>query len=213
MRATEHFSLTKRLMHLVKPLNQILPVRLIMLATGVALTACGGVVTPANEQVEDAFFADDNFNLETAEVDITEENPFTFDSELLPTDFLATQEPESVSQLPDLQQRTFFFDFNSDIVRPPSYAALDSHATNIRQSLLASPNLVVVLEGHTDEVGTRGYNLSLGQRRAESVGRYLRVRGVPKSVIRIVSFGEEAPLVDGHDEAAWSQNRRVEIKY
>jgi len=187
--------------------------RLFLLGAALALAACGGVVTPANEQTEDAFFADDNFNLEPVEVDITEENPFAFDEELLPTDFLATQEPDAVPELPDLQQRTFFFDTDSDIVRPTAYAALDSHATYIRQTLLESPNLVIVLEGHTDENGSRDYNLSLGQRRAEAVGRYLRVRGVPKTVIRIVSFGEEAPQVDGHDEAAWSQNRRVEIKY
>ena len=178
-----------------------------------ALVSCGGTVTPANEQTEDAFFADENFNLVPVEVDISEENPFTFDEELIPTDFLATQDRNATPELVDLQQRTFFFDTNSDIVRPTSYAALDAHATYIRQTLLENPNIVIVIEGHTDENGSRGYNISLGQRRAESVARYLRVRGVPKSVIRIVSFGEEAPLVEGHDEAAWSQNRRVNIKY
>ena len=70
-----------------------------------------------------------------------------------------------------------------------------------------------MLEGHTDDRGSREYNLSLGQRRAESAGRYLRVRGVPRSVIRIVSFGEESPNIVGHDDAAWSQNRRVAVKY
>ena len=177
-------------------------------ASLLSVTSCG-VTTPTSERAEEGFFSDENFNIE--EVDITEESEFAFDEELLPTDFLAVQDqPESI---PDLKQTVFFFDYNSETIRPSAFPSLDAHAQNIRQLLLENPNLVVVLEGNTDETGSREYNLSLGQRRAESVGRYLRVRGVPRSVIRVISFGEESPAVVGNDEAAWAQNRRVSVKY
>ncbi|BDG08738.1 OmpA family protein [Anaeromyxobacter paludicola] len=70
---------------------------------------------------------------------------------------------------------------------------------------------VVEVEGHCDERGTQEYNLALGERRAQSVKRYLTALGVPAAV-QTISFGEEYPAVDGHDEAAWKQNRRAELR-
>lgn len=180
-----------------------------LLAVSLSVVTGCGVTTPTSEKSEEGFFSDENFNIE--EVDVTEESEFAFDEELLPTDFLAVQ--EQAEAIPDLRQNVFFFNYNSETVEPSSFPSLDAHAQNIRQVLLENPNLVVVLEGHTDDTGSREYNLSLGQRRAESVGRYLRVRGVPRSVIRTISFGEESPAVVGNDEAAWAQNRRVSVKY
>ena len=71
----------------------------------------------------------------------------------------------------------------------------------------------VRLEGHTDERGTREYNIGLGERRAQAVRRALMLQGVGEAQISTVSFGEERPAVAGDDEAAWAQNRRVEILY
>ena len=69
----------------------------------------------------------------------------------------------------------------------------------------------VVVQGHCDERGTIEYNLSLGQRRAQTVKDYLGSLGVDGSRVRTVSYGEERPLASGHDESSWAQNRRAEF--
>ena len=69
------------------------------------------------------------------------------------------------------------------------------------------------LEGHTDERGSREYNIGLGERRAQAVKRALLLQGVQEAQIATVSYGEERPAVVGSDEAAYSKNRRVEIFY
>jgi len=71
----------------------------------------------------------------------------------------------------------------------------------------------VVLEGHTDERGSREYNVALGQRRAESVAKTMLVFGVKANAMESVSFGEEKPAMLGSNEGAWEANRRVEITY
>lgn len=106
-------------------------------------------------------------------------------------------------------QRTIYFDFDKDTIRPEFESVLNSHA----QYLSANPNVSVVLQGHGDERGTREYNLGLGERRAQSVERFLTVQGVSASQLEIVSYGEERPAVDGHSEEAYAQNRRVVFDY
>jgi len=69
------------------------------------------------------------------------------------------------------------------------------------------------IEGNCDERGSREYNLALGQRRAEAVKRMMTVMGVTDGRIETVSYGEEKPAAPGHDENAWAQNRRADIKY
>ena len=71
----------------------------------------------------------------------------------------------------------------------------------------------MAVEGHTDERGSREYNLALGQKRAEAVRRALTLVGATDAQIEAVSFGEEKPAVSGSSEDAYSQNRRVEIRY
>lgn len=166
-------------------------------------------IAPVDENTNKSFFSDENF----PEQDITSESEFGFEEELRPTDYLVTQSPATLGPDSNLQQKVFYFDTNSSNISAESFSALDAHAQNINSALLSNPNLVVILEGHTDERGSRSFNLSLSERRAEAVGRYLRIRGVPSSVIRKVSFGEELAAVPGNNEAAWTQNRRVEIKY
>ena len=70
----------------------------------------------------------------------------------------------------------------------------------------------VRLEGHTDERGTREYNMALGERRANTVRDYMVVNGIASFRIETVSYGEEQPIAYGSGEANWSQNRRVELK-
>jgi peptidoglycan-associated lipoprotein len=70
----------------------------------------------------------------------------------------------------------------------------------------------VRIEGHCDERGSDEYNLALGEKRAQSVKTYMISLGVPAERMSIISYGEEIPLVMGHDEEAWAQNRRAEFK-
>lgn len=77
---------------------------------------------------------------------------------------------------------------------------------------MLSPQRQMVVEGHTDERGSAEYNLALGQRRAESVVRAMVLLGAGAHQLEPVSFGKSRPAVEGHDEAAWSQNRRAELK-
>ncbi|MBN0986069.1 peptidoglycan-associated lipoprotein Pal [Amphritea pacifica] len=103
----------------------------------------------------------------------------------------------------------FYFDFDQTQVKPEAVAALRGHA----KYLADNPSASVVLEGHADERGTREYNMALGERRAQAIARVLTVNGVSSSQIELVSFGEEKPVVMGHNESSWAQNRRVELKY
>ncbi len=105
--------------------------------------------------------------------------------------------------------RLLYFDYDSYEIKPEAQALIDAHA----RFLKANPQRRVALEGHTDERGGREYNLALGQRRAEAVRRALALLGVADNQMEAVSFGKEKPAVVGADEAAWAQNRRVEIAY
>ncbi|MBZ9556838.1 MULTISPECIES: peptidoglycan-associated lipoprotein Pal [Modicisalibacter] len=109
--------------------------------------------------------------------------------------------------IPDV--RTIYFDYDKDTIRPEFESVLNSNA----QYLRSHPNANVVLQGHTDERGTREYNLGLGERRAQSVERFLTVQGVSPSQIDVVSYGEERPAVEGHNEQAYAKNRRVILDY
>lgn len=102
---------------------------------------------------------------------------------------------------------TFYFEFDSSNLKPEAMRALDVHARDLQNN-----NIRIVLEGHTDERGTREYNMALGERRAQAVQRYLVLQGVAPSQIELVSYGEERAAVDGHTEEAWSLNRRVELR-
>ena len=70
-----------------------------------------------------------------------------------------------------------------------------------------------MLEGHTDDRGGREYNLALGQKRAEAVSRALSLLGVPGAQVEAVSFGKEKPAMVGNNDAAYAENRRVELSY
>jgi peptidoglycan-associated lipoprotein len=85
--------------------------------------------------------------------------------------------------------------------------AVDAHI-----AVLLSNDDSVRLEGHTDERGTREYNLALGERRANAVRDYMVANGVPSYRVESISYGEENPVAFGSSEANWSQNRRVELK-
>ncbi len=105
--------------------------------------------------------------------------------------------------------RVIYFDYDSDEIRPEFRSAVEAHAAY----LTSHPDAILTLEGHADERGSREYNLALGERRALAVRRQLTLLGGSSGNIRTVSFGEERPAADGHDEGAYGLNRRVEIIY
>jgi peptidoglycan-associated lipoprotein len=101
---------------------------------------------------------------------------------------------------------TFYFEFDSSTLTTEARQALDAHI-----ALLRTNDDSIRLEGHTDERGTRDYNMALGERRANSVRDYMVVNGIASYRIETVSYGEEQPVAYGTGEENWSQNRRVEL--
>ena len=108
-----------------------------------------------------------------------------------------------------LSKRSVYFDYDSNVVKDEYRATIQAHA----KYLVENRNARVRLEGNTDERGSREYNLALGQRRADAVKKIMAVLGVPESRMETISFGEEQPKDQGHDESAWSKNRRTDIVY
>ena len=105
------------------------------------------------------------------------------------------------------QGMTIYFDYDSTTVKP-SFAEIIQRAAAHLQN---NPAGRLRLEGHTDERGTRAYNLALGERRAQSVRDVILELGALAEQVDWVSYGEELPAVTGQGEGIWRQNRRVEI--
>lgn len=100
-----------------------------------------------------------------------------------------------------------YFDFDKYDIRPEYRDVLSRKAEVLNEF----PEIAVRIEGHADERGTVEYNLALGERRAQAAKDYLVSLGVDPDRISTISYGEERPAVEGHDESAWSQNRRDEF--
>jgi len=101
----------------------------------------------------------------------------------------------------------FYFEYDSSSLTPAAIDAVNAHI-----AALQGNDSNVRLEGHTDERGTREYNMALGERRANSVRDYMVANGIATHRIENVSYGEERPVAYGSGESNWSQNRRVELK-
>jgi len=108
-----------------------------------------------------------------------------------------------------LAHRILYFDFDSSEIKGEGPGIVAAHA----RYLAANPTVRVRLEGHTDERGSREYNIGLGERRAQAVRRALLLQGATETQLSTVSYGAERPAAAGSNEAAWAQNRRVEIVY
>ena len=107
----------------------------------------------------------------------------------------------------DLSKDTVYFAFDQANVRPEYMDIVENYVNY----LTVNPGRSVRLEGHADERGSREYNIGLGERRAQALRNIMRLRGVDDSQISTVSYGEERPEDNGHDETAWQANRRVQI--
>jgi peptidoglycan-associated lipoprotein len=117
-----------------------------------------------------------------------------------------SQPPEIIST-PSEPLGDVFFDYDRFSIRSEAKAILETNA----RWLKGKNGMNVLIEGHCDERGTLAYNLILGERRAQSVKRYLQELGVPASQIQITSYGKERPFCREHREACWQQNRRAHV--
>lgn len=108
-----------------------------------------------------------------------------------------------------LNEHIIYFEYDSTQLKDTTQDIINAHA----EFLLSNPEQQITLEGHADERGTREYNLALGEKRANVVKRALMFKGVQRSQINSISFGEEKPQVDSHSEEAWSSNRRAVFVY
>jgi peptidoglycan-associated lipoprotein len=105
--------------------------------------------------------------------------------------------------------KVFYFDYDQASIHQEDLDTVASHG----QYIASSPSARVRLEGHTDERGTREYNVALGENRAKAVQRILQLQGVRPDQVSVLSYGEEQPVEYGHEADSWALNRRVEIIY
>jgi len=108
-----------------------------------------------------------------------------------------------------LSNRIVYFEYDSSSVRAEDQITLEAHAVYLAEH----PDARVRLEGHTDERGSREYNLALGERRALAIRQILMIQGASINQFQVTSFGEERPQSEGEGEANWQNNRRVELIY
>lgn len=106
-------------------------------------------------------------------------------------------------------ERSVYFDFDDYKLKDQYNTLIERHA----KYLSAMPALAIKIEGNADERGSAEYNVALGQRRAESVMKALKILGVRDTQMEAISWGEERPRSPGHEETAWSQNRRADLVY
>lgn len=114
----------------------------------------------------------------------------------------------ATSSIPSSFGRVILFDYDSFVVKDEFRPLVEQYA----KALVADRKLKIAIEGHTDERGGREYNLALGQKRAEAVTRALTLLGAQESQVESTSYGKERPSASGSGEAAWSKNRRAEMK-
>jgi peptidoglycan-associated lipoprotein len=135
-----------------------------------------------------------------------------------PSPVFGNETPVTSAPIPSLNDRTIddingpnsplkpvFFAYDSDEIDEEAKRALASNADLLK----SYPTWIVTIEGHCDERGTAEYNLALGERRALAARSYLVSIGIPADRIRTVSYGKEFPFDQGHDEPAWTMNRRA----
>jgi len=116
----------------------------------------------------------------------------------------AHKDPKSI-----LAKRSVYFDYDQFVIKDEYKATVEAHA----KYLQANRGLRIIVQGNTDERGTREYNIALGQKRADAVKKLMMVLGASEAQIETVSFGKEKPRMEGHDESSWAENRRGDIVY
>lgn len=173
-------------------MNKILGTVLVVLSAAVLLTGCPS--KPVDEQVPGARVDEPTGAAGAATTGLPGRGYTTAD----------LNDPKS-----PLFQRVIYFDYDSSDIQPQFVDVLRAHASY----LAGNRDVRIMLEGHTDERGTREYNLALGDQRADAVRRFLTAEGVAGGQLATLSYGEERPADPGHSESSWELNRRVELNY
>ena len=179
------------------------PARFALIATMFLAAACSGKKAPVLEP-SSAPAAE-----EPAPAQAPRPAPAARTEVVTPVPAPLREETVTSTSLDDLNRNSplkpVFFALDSNEIDPAGKAVLDANAALLKQNT----TWIVTIEGHCDERGTAEYNLALGDRRAIAAVTYLRSLGIPADRLKTVSYGKEFPFDPGHDEAAWSKNRRA----
>ncbi len=177
----------------------------IMLAA--ALTACGGNVKPGDDTADAGSSMNERESAQIGAISsggIDSANVLEGKQYNVSYDKGAIDDPSNI-----LYNKIIYFDFDSSDIRDDYVELVRHHG----KYLAVHADARIRLEGHTDERGSREYNIALADRRAQAVKRLLLFEGASDDQITIISYGEEKPAVIGHDEESWSLNRRAELVY
>lgn len=147
----------------------------------------------------------ENFETFTIEKVIEVKAPVQEEAKAEPQPEVVEEEPAPVD--PNEIEDSIYFDFDKSNIRADQVYYLDSNVAIIKEN----PAFIIVLGGHADERGTKEYNIKLSARRAETVKKYFVSKGIAADRIIVYAYGEEYPAAKGHNESAWSLNRRVDI--
>ena len=212
--------------------------RLLSILSIVTLAACANTQTIdlPNEGNTDPQGAEDIEDITIAveeipepEVSVVEEEAL-IEENLQPEPLVETPEPQefveevremtssesdflSTAMAALLSQNIYYFDYDKAELREEAFDSLDAHINVIQDMLVDDPDLLITIEGHTDERGTVEYNIALSLRRAEAIGSYLQRSAIPAENISTVGFGESKPVELSSDEWSWSRNRRAVLRY
>lgn len=189
---------------------QLLRITVIVFLAAVLLAGCGrqaGSVSPdpaadMAPPAEETGGMDDEGAM--SEADILAERAIMAEEQAHQAEILRQAEMAQAAEAAFLNEDVHFA-FDSFFLDTEAERILEQKATWLQDNADVS----VQIEGHCDERGTSAYNLALGERRANAVQQYLTVIGVDPGRLSTISYGEEQPLDPGHDEAAWSRNRRA----
>ncbi len=160
----------------------------LMFVFAAGLVSCGG---GQNSSVDESATASDTMS----------------ESDTLSVEDTMAPAPE-VREIFESDFQIVYFDFDKFNIKEEFRITLENNADLMHESM----NLVVQIEGHCDERGTVEYNLSLGEKRANAAKNYLLNLGIAESRIQVISYGKERSAMMGHNEAAWSKNRRAEFR-
>jgi peptidoglycan-associated lipoprotein len=171
----------------------------ILLFTAALLVACSGSSTKEEEDAAAAAAA-------AAAAKATQDAQAAQDAQATAAAAAARAEQQRLIDAAAAYGNVFYFAYDSSTLTPEAIDALNAHI-----AVLAMSASKIRLEGHTDERGTREYNLALGERRSNTVRDYMVLNGIDSYRIETISYGEERPLAYGSGESNWAQNRRVEL--
>ncbi len=198
--------------------------RLIILSLflSMAVLINGCVTTESYTELGDELSAEEIEQETTIEESIDEEE-YIDEEEGVDEELLEERLTEEEREIPDILKPdpelirlveetgalyTIYFGYDSYSIKPDFLETIKKNA----QWMKSNPDQSIILEGHADERGGNEYNLALSQRRVQSIKRFLSEFGVDKRNLTLLSYGEEKPANNEHNEAAWKENRRVEVK-